>query len=187
MITCKTTVNSKEPLISHSVSSKSWNQIAMDIMTISGKNYLITVDVYSDFWELDTLPNSPTAASLIQCSQILSVMEYLMLFLLAFDNLITKSLINLQKNGSLNALHQIHIIASQKEKLNQPWKQLRSLSRNQNRVVVIDGLDWIGQIHQQRNQVVVQNNTWCLGEQRPNYQQLMPYWSLMWILMWRKC
>lgn len=41
----------------------------MDIMAVSGRNYLITEDFYSDFWELDTLPNSPTAASLIQCSQ----------------------------------------------------------------------------------------------------------------------
>ena len=46
-------------------------------------------------------------------------MEYLMLLLLTLlDNLIAKSLSNLQKNGSLNAVHQIHIIASQTEKLN---------------------------------------------------------------------
>ena len=47
-------------------------------------------------------------------------MEYLMLlWLTTLDNLIAKSLSNLQKNGSLNAVHQIHIIASQTEKLNQ--------------------------------------------------------------------
>ena len=45
-------------------------------------------------------------------------MEYLMLLLLTLlDNLIKKSLSNLQKSGSLNAVHQIHIIASQTENL----------------------------------------------------------------------
>ena len=47
-------------------------------------------------------------------------MEYQMLLLLTlFDNLIAKSLSNLQKNGSLNEVYQTHIIASQTEKLNQ--------------------------------------------------------------------
>ena len=51
--------------------------------------------------------------------EISADMEYLMLLLLALlDNLIAKSLSNLQKNGSLNAVHQIHIVASQTEKLN---------------------------------------------------------------------
>ena len=39
----------------------------MDIMAVFDRNYLIRVDLYSDFWELDTLPNNPTAASVIQC------------------------------------------------------------------------------------------------------------------------
>ena len=58
--------NSKEPLISHPIPSKPWSQIAMDIITVFDRNYLITVDFYSDFWELDRLPNNPTAASVIR-------------------------------------------------------------------------------------------------------------------------
>ena len=59
--------NSKEPMSSHpSPSSKHWSRIAMDIMTVFDRNYLITVDFYSDFWELDALPNNPTAASVIR-------------------------------------------------------------------------------------------------------------------------
>ena len=49
-----------------SPSSKHWSRIAMDIMTVFDRNYLITVDFYSDFWELDALPNNPTAASVIR-------------------------------------------------------------------------------------------------------------------------
>ena len=37
----------------------------MDIMAFFDRNYLITIDFYSGFWELDTLPNNPTAASVI--------------------------------------------------------------------------------------------------------------------------
>ena len=50
-------------------------------------------------------------------------MEYLILLLLTMlNNLIEKSLSNSQKSFSLNAVHQIHIIASQTEKLNQQRK-----------------------------------------------------------------
>ena len=57
--------NSKELLISHPNPSKPWSQIAMDIMTVFGRNYLITADTL----ELHTLANNLTAASAIQCSR----------------------------------------------------------------------------------------------------------------------
>ena len=57
--------NSKELLINHPNPSKPWSQIAMDIMTVFDRNYLITVDTL----ELHTLANNPTAASAIQCSR----------------------------------------------------------------------------------------------------------------------
>ena len=59
--------NSKEPLITHPIPSKPWSRIAMDIRTVFNRNYLIMVDFYPDFWELDTLPDNPTAASMIRC------------------------------------------------------------------------------------------------------------------------
>ena len=59
--------NITEPLISHPIPTKSWSRIAMDIMTVFDRSYLITVDFYSDLWELDTLPNNPATASVIRC------------------------------------------------------------------------------------------------------------------------
>ena len=177
MITCKTTVNSKEPLVSNGYNGCFWQKLldySRLLLWLLGIRHTAK---QSNSCKSDSMQPKKFYLSWNTwccCCWHLTIWQF-------------ESLINLQKNGSLNALHQIHIIASQKEKLNQPWKQLRSLSRNQNRVVVIYGLDWIGQMHQQRNQVVVQNNTWCLAEQRPNYQQLMPYWSLVWKLTWRKC
>ena len=45
----------KEPLMSHEVPNRPWSQIGADIFTLNGKNYLVTVDYYSNFWEIDRL------------------------------------------------------------------------------------------------------------------------------------
>ena len=48
----------KEPLISTEVPSRPWSIVAQDLFTLNSKSYLITVDFYSDFWELDALPDT---------------------------------------------------------------------------------------------------------------------------------
>ena len=48
----------KEPLISTEVPSRPWSIVAQDLFTFNSKSYLITVDFYSDFWELDALPDT---------------------------------------------------------------------------------------------------------------------------------
>ena len=84
--------------------------------------------LYSDFWELDTLPEDPTAANVIlSCKR------------------------NFSKNGipvvvvtdtawqfdckvwaiCKRMAHQFHTITSQTKKFNQQWTQLRSLSKKQ--------------------------------------------------------
>ena len=57
-------------MISHPIPSKPWSRIAMDIISVFDKHHLTTVDFYSDFWELDTLANNPTAVSVIRCCKI---------------------------------------------------------------------------------------------------------------------
>ena len=42
----------KEPL---EVPTAPWSMIAQDLFTFAGKTYLITIDYYSDFWELDAV------------------------------------------------------------------------------------------------------------------------------------
>ena len=59
--------NSKGPLISHTIPSKPWSQVVTGMINVFDRNYLITLDFYSNFWELDTIPNSPTAVSVIRC------------------------------------------------------------------------------------------------------------------------
>jgi len=41
----------KEPLIPHKVPMRPWAKVGIDIMTFETRNYLITVDYFSNFWE----------------------------------------------------------------------------------------------------------------------------------------
>ena len=45
----------KEPLISHPIPSGPWEKIGTDIFTHNNKDYLCTVDYYSDYFEVDQL------------------------------------------------------------------------------------------------------------------------------------
>ena len=47
----------KETLKSHEVPERPWQNIACDLMDFQGHSYLVTVDVYSDFIEVDRLIN----------------------------------------------------------------------------------------------------------------------------------
>ncbi|KAK3084785.1 hypothetical protein FSP39_018986 [Pinctada imbricata] len=45
----------KEPLISHEIPDRPWQKIGTDLFQFDDRNYLITVDYYSDFFEIDRL------------------------------------------------------------------------------------------------------------------------------------
>jgi len=48
----------KEPLMSPKAPMIPWAVVAQDLLMYAGKSYLITVDYYSNFWELDTVTNT---------------------------------------------------------------------------------------------------------------------------------
>ena len=51
-------------LMSHEPTDRPWEKIGADIYTIFGKDYLIIVDYFSNFWEIDCLPDQrPALAS----------------------------------------------------------------------------------------------------------------------------
>ncbi|KAK3085724.1 hypothetical protein FSP39_007823 [Pinctada imbricata] len=59
-----TSEQQKEPMISHPIPTRPWQIIACDMFECQGKDYLITVDYYSDFSEVDRL-ESKTGKSII--------------------------------------------------------------------------------------------------------------------------
>ncbi|XP_068723862.1 uncharacterized protein [Montipora capricornis] len=56
----------KETLIPHEDPSCLWEKIAVDIFTLDGKDYLITRDYYSNFWEVDRLQNTKASTTILK-------------------------------------------------------------------------------------------------------------------------
>ena len=54
--------HSKETLMSHDVPERPWEKVGVDLFEVHQKNYLITVDYYSNFWELDKLDKTTSTA-----------------------------------------------------------------------------------------------------------------------------
>ena len=66
--TCRTyeTAPQKESLMPHETPSRPWEQVGVDLFTLDNKDYLITVDYYSNFWEVDRLMNTKTTAVILK-------------------------------------------------------------------------------------------------------------------------
>ena len=46
-----------EPMLSHKIPSRPWSKISVDLFALDGKQYLVMVDHYSDYFELESLRN----------------------------------------------------------------------------------------------------------------------------------
>jgi len=51
----------KETLISHEVPERPWAKVGIDLFSYRSNNYLICVDYYSLFWEIDLLEDTQSA------------------------------------------------------------------------------------------------------------------------------
>ena len=56
--------NSKDPMISHMSLDRAWQTLGMDLFTWNNEQYIITMDFYSRYFELDKL-HSTTASAVI--------------------------------------------------------------------------------------------------------------------------
>lgn len=65
--TCASLQNKQppQPLCHHSAPVRPWQKVATDIFTVHSRNYLITVDYFSQFFEVDFLPEL-TSSTIIQ-------------------------------------------------------------------------------------------------------------------------
>ena len=52
------TTPQKETLMPHKVTTRPWEQIGADLFKLDNKDYLVTSDYYSNFFEIDRLPNT---------------------------------------------------------------------------------------------------------------------------------
>ena len=56
----------KEPLMPHEVPSRPWEKVGTDIFEHDNKEYLVTVDYYSNFWEFDRLPDTKASTVVLK-------------------------------------------------------------------------------------------------------------------------
>ena len=56
-----------EPLKLHDNPDRPWSKVGIDIFTISGRNYLVTVDYFSSFFETDYLADTLSTTVVAKC------------------------------------------------------------------------------------------------------------------------
>ena len=56
----------KEPMIPHVRGNAAWQKVGTDIFTINNRNYLITVDYFSGFWEVDFLTSTYSSTIILK-------------------------------------------------------------------------------------------------------------------------
>ncbi|KAK7105231.1 hypothetical protein V1264_016637 [Littorina saxatilis] len=57
--------NQPESLMPHDLPSRQWEKVGVDLFEFEGRNYLVTVDYFSNFWEIDRLENT-TSTTIIK-------------------------------------------------------------------------------------------------------------------------
>ena len=59
------TSQQKETLMPHELSSRPWQKIALDLFECNKQNYMITVDYFSNYWEVDKLTSTTITVAVI--------------------------------------------------------------------------------------------------------------------------
>ncbi|KAJ8006345.1 hypothetical protein DPEC_G00134270 [Dallia pectoralis] len=57
----------KETMMSHPLPKRPWQIVSMDLFNHAGKDFLLVVDHYSDFWEVDLLPDLSAETTILRC------------------------------------------------------------------------------------------------------------------------
>ena len=56
----------KEPLINHDIVTQVWAKVGVDLFTFENRDYMVTVDYLTNFWEVDHLRDDTSAHSVIR-------------------------------------------------------------------------------------------------------------------------
>ena len=57
----------KETMMSHALPTRAWQIVSMDLFSHRQKDYLLIVDHYSDFWEIELLPDLSAETVIKRC------------------------------------------------------------------------------------------------------------------------
>ena len=58
----------KEPLMTYTIPTHPWQMVAQDLFMLNNQNYLVTIDYFSDYWELDILQDT-TSETVVNCTK----------------------------------------------------------------------------------------------------------------------
>ena len=127
--------NCRETLKQHDNGAYPWNKIGLDIFEIKGRNYLIAVDYYSNFIEVDYLPTMTS-------SQMIGILKkhfarYGIPSIVMSDNgpqFVSREFELFLSNWKVNHATSSPGHNSQTEKPKLPWKSLRLWWRKQSRM-----------------------------------------------------
>ena len=113
------TKQAKETLYPHEVPDRPWVKVAVDLFEFNSRNYLITVDYYSGFWEVDPLEYTKTNHGIHKMKMQFGDTGFLTCAILtmapSFSQQSTRGSV---ENGSLNSLphHQRTLRATVKQR-----------------------------------------------------------------------
>ena len=118
---CKTCIEvkenrRKEPLMTHEIPDRAWSKLALVLISLQDKNYLVTVDYYSNYWEVDPLHSTATVIKKLKKHFARWGMK---LSLIMGPSLLVSSLQGLPRNGIFATSPARPITANPMEKLNQ--------------------------------------------------------------------
>ena len=127
--TCRTyeTSHHKESLMPHKIPNRPWEQVAVDLFELNKKEYMITVDYYSNFWEIDRLTSTTSSAVVLKLKNHFARYGCPNRFI--SDNgpqFVLQSFVNSRTIGTLNTERALLGIAKPTVKWNQQWKQQRT-------------------------------------------------------------
>lgn len=56
-------------MMSHDIPERPWQTVSIDLFSYAGKDFLIMVDHYSDYWEVEPLPDV-SADTVVTCCKV---------------------------------------------------------------------------------------------------------------------
>ena len=119
--------NAKEPLLPHNVPDRPWQFIACDLFTLDNADYLVTVDMYSKYFEVDAMPD--TKSLTVTRKLKVHFARYGIPKTLKTDNgpqFSSEILPNSRQNGTSNTIHLALSMLNQTVSQNRQCKRLNA-------------------------------------------------------------